>query len=43
MSKEKVVKVEKAACVVGRVRDSISWIWAKKHVAVVGIELWMSP
>ena len=29
MSKEKVEKVEKAACVVGRVRDCISWIWAK--------------
>ena len=32
-----------AACVVGRVRDCVRWIFDERHVAVVGIELWMSP
>ena len=32
-----------AACVVGRVRDCVRWILTKDIVAVVGIELWMSP
>ncbi len=38
-----VEKVEMAACVVGRVRDCVCWILTKDIVAVVGIELWMSP
>ena len=32
-----------AACVVGRVRDCVRWILTKDIVAVVGIELWMTP
>ena len=39
----KVEKVVTAACVVGRVRDCVRWILTKDIVAVVGIELWMSP
>ena len=35
--------VEMAACVVGRVRDGVFCIFDERHVAVVGIELWMSP
>ena len=35
--------VEMAACVVGRVRDCVRWILTKDIIAVVGIELWMSP
>ena len=35
MSKEKVEKVEKAACVVGRVRDCISWILAKNMLQLL--------
>ena len=31
-----------AACVVGRVRDCVFCIFDERHVAVVGIELWMS-
>ena len=31
------------ACVVGRVRDCVFCIFDERHVAVVGIELWMSP
>ena len=31
-----------AACVVGRVRDYVRCSF-ESHVAVVGIELWMSP
>ena len=31
-----------AACIVGRVRDCIRCVLTK-DVAVVGIELWMSP
>ena len=32
-----------AACVVGRVRDCIVCVFDERHVAVEGIELWMSP
>ena len=32
-----------AACVVGSVRDYVRWILTKDIVAVVGIELWVSP
>ena len=39
LSYEKVVM---AACVVGRVRHCVRW-FNERHVAVVGIELWMSP
>ena len=42
LSYEKVEKVEMAACVVGRVRDCVRR-FNERHVAVVGIELWMSP
>ena len=42
LSYEKVEKVVMAACVVGRVRDCVRWL-NERHVAVVGIELWMSP
>ena len=35
-------EVEMAACVVGRVRDSVRR-FNERHVAIVGIELWMSP
>ena len=32
-----------AACVVGRVRYCVFSIFDERHVAVVGIEFWMSP
>ena len=35
--------VEMAADVVGRVRDCVRCLLTKDIVAVVGIELWMSP
>ena len=39
--------VEVAVCVVGRVSDCVFLfffcIFDERHVAVVGIELWMSP
>ena len=35
--------VEMAAYVVGHVRECARWILTKDIVAVVGIELWMSP
>ena len=42
LSYEKVEEVKMAACVVGRVRDCVRR-FNEIHVAVVGIELWMSP
>ena len=32
-----------AACIVGRVRDCVFCIFDERHVAVVEIELWVSP